>query len=51
METVLITGGSGKIGKELIAKIDTSKYEIRILSRSKKSIDGCNCLSKCDHKE
>jgi uncharacterized protein (TIGR01777 family) len=41
MESILITGGSGKIGRELIAKIDTSKFEIRVLSRSKKSIDGC----------
>ena len=40
MESILITGGSGTIGRELISAIDQSKYEIRVLSRSKKTIEG-----------
>jgi len=41
MESILITGGSGIIGREIISKIDKSKFEVRVLSRSKKNIDGC----------
>ena len=42
METVLITGGSGKIGRELISKIDQTKYDVRVLSRSGKPISACS---------
>lgn len=40
METILITGGSGIIGSELIEELKKKGYSIRILSRSKKSIAG-----------
>ena len=40
MEKVLITGGSGLIGKALIPKLLELGYEVNVLSRSKKSIEG-----------
>jgi NAD dependent epimerase/dehydratase family enzyme len=40
METILITGGSGLIGRNLIPKLIKNGYKVRVLSRSTKPIDG-----------
>jgi uncharacterized protein (TIGR01777 family) len=37
METILITGGTGLIGKALQKKLHSKKYEVIILSRNKKN--------------
>jgi len=39
-EQILIAGGSGLIGKRIIEFLDKSKYDIRLLSRSKRDFDG-----------
>lgn len=39
-EIVLISGGSGAIGRKLIKELSSANYEIRVLSRSNKKIDG-----------
>ena len=36
MEKVLITGGTGLVGKHLIKHLDRNGYEVRVLSRDKK---------------
>ena len=41
MPKILITGGSGMIGQHLIPKLLSKGYEINVLSRSKKDLDGC----------
>ena len=41
METILITGGSGKIGRALIGSLNQSEYDLRVLSRSTNPISGC----------
>lgn len=38
METILITGGTGLIGKSLIPELLSKGYHVRILSRTKKNV-------------
>jgi len=44
MKKVLIAGGSGLIGKELIKACADKNYEVAILSRSNKSINGAKVI-------
>lgn len=39
-KTILITGGSGFVGSHLIKHLKRKNYNVRILSRSKKSVEG-----------
>lgn len=39
-KSILIAGGSGLVGSRIMELLDTSKYEIRVLSRSAKSENG-----------
>jgi len=39
-ETILIAGGTGLIGSRLVELIDSSQYDIKILSRSRKNDEG-----------
>jgi len=39
-KSILIAGGSGLVGSRIIELLNTSKYNIHILSRNSKSVDG-----------